>query len=184
MGQYLTIGIATKISISKERARAQASATSEEIKKALQDTFNQSGIYDVNENDGSVWLALKPEIAEQEWIRFLQDFYELRYQAADICRMVDMEDIKARKTLAGWVEYAKKKPYQAFQFDDMVYYNTPFPRGWTNSLRTNIEQIILSIDGKIIMECYDDLFSFFTCLIKQRFSKYKLASSLFVGISG
>lgn len=184
MGRYLTIGIATKILINKEQARAQASATSEEVKKALQDTFNQSGIYDVNENESCVWLALKPTIAEPEWLEFLQDFYKLRYQDEMRGNMADLEIIKTRKTLKEWLELAKEKPYPAFQLDKNVDHNIPFPRGWTNTLRTNIEQIILSIDGKIIMECYDDVFSFFTCLIKERLSKYQLTNSLLVEISG
>ena len=44
--------------------------------------------------------------------------------------------------------------------------------------------ILLSADGKIIMECWGALFSFFTRLIKERLSKYKLSDSLLVAISG
>lgn len=123
MGQYLTIGLVTKFSIIKQRAKQQASAT-------------------------------------------------------------PLEDIKSRKTLDEWMKLAEEKPYQAFQLDDYMIYYTDFPRGWTNSLDTNVEQIILSLDGKIIMECYDEIFHFFARLIKERLSKYRLANALLVYISG
>jgi hypothetical protein len=50
--------------------------------------------------------------------------------------------------------------------------------------KLNVEQIILSLDGKIIMECYDEIFHFFARLIKERLSKYRLANALLVYISG
>ena len=40
MGQYLTIGLVTRVSINKERARRKASATPEEVKDALQKAYN------------------------------------------------------------------------------------------------------------------------------------------------
>lgn len=43
-----------------------------------------------------------------------------------------------------------------------------------------MDLIILSLDGKIAMECYNDLFTFFTRLIRERFASYRLADSMFV----
>ena len=66
MGQYLTIGVATKISVNKERAKRQASASPEKIKEALELNYNKSGIYTVEETEDNVLLTLRPEIAEAE----------------------------------------------------------------------------------------------------------------------
>ena len=71
-----------------------------------------------------------------------------------------------------------------FQQDPYVIISTPCPGGWTDSLTTYVEQFLLSADGKIIMECWGNLFCFFTHLIKERLSKYQLADSLLVAISG
>ena len=98
--------------------------------------------------------------------------------------MADMKTIGSMKTLDEWLDLADEKPYQAFQLDGYVLDYTPFPRGWTNSLETSVNQIILSLDGKIWMECYNELFVFFTNLIKERLSKYQLSEGLMVNISG
>ena len=185
MGQYLTIGLVTKFSIIKQRAKQQASATPEEVKDALQKHCNKSEIYRLEESEGSVYLTLRPEIVEVELTDFLQDFYALRYPDEEQrSSMVCIEEIKSRTTFDEWIALAQKKPYQAFQLDNYVSYYTPFPRGWTNSLDTSVEQIILSLDGKIIMECYNNLFDFFTKLISDKLSKYRLAKGLLVYISG
>ena len=185
MGQFLTIGLVTSYIISKQRANQQASATTEAVKDVMQKHYNQSGIYNLEENEHCVYLELKPEVAEAEMIDFLNDFYALRYpdeKRRNI--MADMKVIGSMTTLDEWMKLAEKKEYQAFQFDDYVNYYTPFPGGWRDELDTSVEQIILSLDGKILMECYGNLFDFFTNLIKERLSKYKLADSLLVYISG
>ena len=184
MGQYLMIGIATRILISKERAKRQTSATPEEIEKALQEQYNQSGIYVVEHYKDAVCLELDPAIAEQEWTDFLEDFYKLRYSKDRLAQLVDMEDIRERKTLKEWIDFAEEKPYQAYQMDRYGWFTTRFPRGWTNSLETRMDMITLSMDGKILMECYSELFDFFNLLIREKLSKYRLSNSIMVYISG
>ena len=81
MGQYLTIGIATEIAISKDRARREAStATPEKIREALEANYNKSGIYTAEETEDYVYLSLRPEVAEAELLDLLQDFYAMRYR--------------------------------------------------------------------------------------------------------
>ena len=184
MGRFLTIGIATEFSVSKTRARRESSATDEEIRETLQSCHNQSGIYDLNEDDYRVWLSLNPDIAQKELVDFLQAFYELRYNDHQRQRMVYMPKIKERNTLREWLELAAEKPYQGFQLDEYADCYTPFPKGWKEVLSTDVEQIILSIDGKILMECYYDVFSFFTKILRERLSAFQLADSLMVSISG
>lgn len=183
MGQYLVIGIATSIYINKERAKRQASATPEKIEKALQEQYNQSGIYQVVDYDDCVCLELDPAIAEAEWVDFLEDFYKLRY-VHDEPPHIDMDEIRKRTSLEEWIDFAEKKPYEAYQMDRYGWVSTDYPGGWTNSLDTSADIIILSIDGKILMECYQSLFDFFTRLIRDKLSKYRLAESLMVCISG
>ena len=185
MGQYLTIGLLTSIAIDKERARKESSATPEEVRDVVQKVYNQSGIYDLVEDDDAVYLKLKPEVANAEMVDFLEDFYRLRYGEKDWSGKADMGKIKSRKTLEEWLELADGSCMEAFQLDRYVWVSTPFRREvWRYQLDTGATQIILSIDGKILMECYKDLFDFLTRMIRERLSKYRLADALLVSISG
>lgn len=184
MGRYLSIGIVTRISIDKELARKKADATTEEIRETLQKHYNKCDIYHLGENEQCVFLSLKPEIVEEDLAGLLQDFYEMRYPDEKTrVHYVDMDIVKESKTYDEWMELAADKQFQAFQFDEILYSSTPFPGGWTESLNTDIQQIILSLDGKIIMECYGEIFTFFTQLLKEKLSKYRLSDSLLVDIT-
>lgn len=183
MGQYLTIGLVTKIAVDKEQAKAKDSATPEEVKAAMQEAYNQSGIYIMEETEDEVRLLLSPEVAEAEIKDLLADFYRLRYGEYDKWQK-ELEEIKKRHSLDEWIELANGSHSTKFQLDHNVWMSTPFYRGWSYSLPTNASQIVLSSDGKILMECYGRLFMFFTRLIRERLSKYRLANALFVSISG
>lgn len=187
MGQYLTIGIATVISISKDRAKREAlSITPEKIRETLESYYNKSGIYTVEETGGSVSLRLRPEVAEADLLDLLRDFYAIRYTGnGKIKRIVElMDELRSHTKWDEWMEIANDKRYECFQHDQYVITSTPYQGGWTSSLTTHVEQIILSIDGKIIMECWGNLFEFFARLIKEKLSNYRLAESLMVNISG
>lgn len=185
MGQYLTIGLLTRIAVGKERAKKTASATPEEVRNVVQKVYNQSGIYDLVEDDDAVYLKLKPEVANAEMANFLEEFYQLRYGEKDWSRKADMDKIKSRQTLEEWLELADGSCMEAFQLDRYVWVSTPFCREIiTYRLDTSATQIILSLDGKILMECYEGLFDFFTRMIRERLSKYRLAEALLVSISG
>ena len=185
MGQYLTIGLVTKVSINKERARRKASATPEEVKDALQKAYNQGGIYALGENEDEVYLELKPEVANPEMTDFLEEFYQLRYGENDEGSKKAMDEIRTRQTLSEWLELANGHKLERFRSDSYVWVSTPFCREvWNYSLETRATQIMLSMDGKILMECFGPLFDFFTRMIRERLSKYQLANGLLVSISG
>lgn len=183
MGQYLTIGLMTMIAVDKQEAKARDAATSDEIRTAMQEAFNQNGIYTMDETENEVRLTLKPEVAEAEMTDMLEDFYQLRYYENNKWQE-QLEEIKKRHTLDEWLELADASCSSMFQLDRYVWISTPFYRGWSYSLPTNATQIVLSSDGKILMECYGRLFRFFTRLIREKLSKYRLANALFVSISG
>ncbi len=184
MGQYLTIGIATTISISKDRAKRQASATPEKIREALESCYNKTGLYTVEENEYSVYFKLRPDVAEPELLDMLRDFYAMRYAGNEERTTELMDELRSHTKWEEWMKIANDKRHYCFQQDVYVVTSTPYKGGWSNTLDTNVEQIILSIDGKIWMECWGDLFDFFARLIKEKLSKYRLAESLMVEISG
>ena len=181
MGQYLTIGIATHIVADKERAE-RLFGNVDDFKSAFEKEFNDSNIYQMKETDTTIVFDLKPDVAEPELLDFVRAFYELRYAKKRDYNDV-LEALSKENTLQGWLNIADEKRFECFQTDEYVRYPIESPSPFSN-LYINVEQIILSIDGKIVMECYNDLFAFFTRLLRTQFEKYRLTNSLLVYISG
>jgi len=152
----------------------------EAFKEALLKRFNVNGIYSIEEDDEEIRLTLKPDVAEAEWLPFLRAFYKLRFgdeeQEGIASRLSEYDNLEA------WINLAKGKPFESYQAATL--YNFPI-YGELKYDRTSVsvDYIILSLTGKIWMECYGKLFDFFSRLIQDRLSTFRLADGLIVDIS-
>lgn len=181
MGQYLFIGIATRISANVMKAKEQFKSI-ENFKKQFEQTFNRSGIYQMEEADGRIDLCLNPEVAEKEWLRFLDSFYQLRY-SSDYRQDEVIKELSKTSNLQEWLDLADEKRYECYQSDFLQYFPLENPDNPYSNLYVNMDLVLLSIDGKIIMEGYNELFAFFTRIIREKLADYRLADSLFVYIT-
>lgn len=181
MGQFLVIGIASRIVANKkeaEKAFKGIGAFKEEFEKS----FNASNIYRLQETDDVISLELIPEVAEKEWLNFIRDFYRLRYGKNEEEDMV-FEELSNVNNLEGWLGIAKHKSYQSYQKTILYDCYMDNPYGFYDYFNVKMEMVALSCDGKIWMECYGQLFGFFTRLIREKLSQYRLAESLYVDIT-
>ena len=179
MGQFLVIGIATRITADKLRVEKEFKDI-KYFKTLFEKKINSAGIYQLSETENTIELRLKSEIAEQEWPDFIQAFYSLRYQPHENDEII--EYLYQRKTLKEWISLGEEKLYQNYQLANLHYYIHDYHFNCNIPILMNM--MVLSLDGKIIMECYDELFAFFTRLIRERLSNYRLANSLCVDIIG
>lgn len=181
MGQYLTIGIATSFVTSKKETERVFKSVAD-YKTAFENEFNRNGIYQMTETDSIIMFELKPESVEHEWVDFIRDFYHLRYGDEGEYREV-LETLSTCNTLQKWLDIAENNRFECYQADGYLQYpieRPVFPR----NLYVDVQQVILSIDGKIVMECYNDLFAFFTKILREKLSRYRMADSLLVYITG
>ena len=179
MGQYLVIGIATRIAADKKEA-AWKFKSIEEFKIHFERRFNAKGIYQLKENESYSWYELRPEIAEKEWVDFIKDFYEIRYPEP-VEEDYILEILSQEKGFEEWIHLAKRREYQSYQMTCLSDHVEDQKND--RYLTVYMDFVTLSMDGKAWMECYNELFDFFTHLIRKKLSKYQLSESLFVEIT-
>lgn len=180
MGQYLFIGIATRISASIKRAKEEFKSIGN-FKKQFEQTFNRNGIYQMKESDGRIDLCLNPEVVEKEWHQFLDSFYKLRH-TRDCGQDEVLKKLSKTNSLQEWLDLADEKQYECYQSDFLQYFPMKNPY-WYRSFSVSMDLVLLSLDGKIFMEGYNDLFAFFTRIIREKLADYRLSDSLFVYIT-
>ena len=182
MGQYLVIGIATRIIASTRRQDFKISV--EDLRKSMEKKFNKIGVYDVTEGDDYVELELKPEVAEPDWEMMIKDFYEICYQGNKYYGL-DFDKVKDVSTLEGWLDLAENDGCPGYRMADQYFFGySDEINGWDRYISTRQKLVALSIDGKIIMECYNEVLGFFTRLIREKLGKYRLAEAVSVQICG
>ena len=181
MGQFLFIGLNTKITVSRKAYR-RPDLSREEIEKELGSYLFDSELYNQSVTEELFVYSLKKEVAEAEWLPFLKDFYAMRYvdgwekdYATEILKILGESN-----GFDEWIDIANQRQHQIYQSDRRNEY---LWLGKKESLYAPVfESVLLSMDGKIVMECYNSILRFFTECVRERLKQYKLAKALSVYI--
>lgn len=178
MGQYVYITIATRL-IAKKSGNfyfGSKEYSAEEIKERLEETFCMD-LYDVYENEEYVGFVLKNGILE----KYLYDFlYEQSYQLfcgdqirAELDLIKDMdEEIILNMLRNEELNYFHYMNFDVMKSDYLAY-----------DLEIYSEGINYLSDGKIMMECYSELFQYINKIIRKS-SHNPLKDTVYVMIVG
>jgi hypothetical protein len=180
MGQYLGIGIITEIGVKKKEVD-QAKLNVEQLQEKMKQQFHYvPEIYVVSGNDDYHYFKLKNEILHTQLIPLLETMYPLLY---DDSAYYD-EVIQKLQTLppSEWLQWANKKSTEAFQFDEYGMWD--YLRHNHLQIAVYYDSLLLSVEGKIVMEVFGRHFNFFKYAMMQTFSKFSLAGALRVYITG
>lgn len=184
MGQYLSIGLVTEISISVAKAQSKTITLKEVETQFLQ----QNGILLSNytlSNKDEYWVwQLKWEIIEKELIPFLTQFYAAYYSKSSYYKS-DCEKLlkKLSETPSNkWLEIAEKSNFRVFCKDD--YAESGYISVEGKSLPWHFDVISLAAEGKILMEEYGNMFNFCSKAIQHQFSSFLLGKALWMYITG
>ncbi len=186
MGQYLSVGIVTRLSVLKkemEKGKIEQAEVFEQLENTL---YFPIDIYDVTENDNAIILTLKNDVFMSELLSFLRKFYKIMYPDKEYTTERDEVIEKLRTSLpADWMDIAENKSFCFFQKDkygasDKLY----FEKDFKPSVRVHYDGISLSTEGKIFMEEYGRQFNFVKYCMKAAFKEFAIAGALRVYITG
>lgn len=185
MGQYLTIGIATEVSFNEKKA-IKVFGSKEAACEHVEKRFADKSLFDAETEDGWVCYSIKSDVFMRELSGFLQAIYSQMYvndsdymdEVAEVMnRIKECEDFDSVMQLAG------QKSYSCFQCAD--YWESDYEEtGCWERLEVQSAGIVLALQGKIIMECYQAMFEFFETMIRKGFSKFLLSKAIRVKIYG
>lgn len=184
MGQFLCIGLVTKMTVSKTKL-LQANTTAAELLEAIESKGYSRQIYDESADDSVITLDLKQEVLAAELLPFLEKFFPLLYNEDDSTDWPDACETLRSSDPATWNEIAKKQTYYCFQEDRYADYEwIRCKKSPNHRIPIHCDCIILSLEGKIAMEEYGCQFSFFKLCMREMLREFAIAAALRVYITG
>ena len=179
MGQYLSIGICNKIAVNRKKIESKG-FTLNDVEKELNKKFELS-LFVINEtgDDYFVW-DIKKDIFKQELYNFLSKIY-LEY---GVVREELLKKIKNSETGDDIYNLAEIESHENFHLDEYSEYDYIELGTFKNYQEINTTYISLFLVGKISMECYGQMFSFFTKTMRKVYSEFNLSGALNVYITG
>lgn len=185
MGQFLAIGLRISAAVRKQDVEKHLDGkTVDNILGQIEERYRLSGIYERNEEGEYYVYSLRKDILDREYVPFIEKFYALRYHGGDnLDSGAAVEELKSLPDTSARLALLEKKSFQTYQIGgDMDYF---YPDKYiSNKTRIYSHNAILSIDGKIIMECYDHLFDFFRRCIAAQMPEFELGKALTVWLEG
>jgi len=180
MGQFLAIGLVTKIGVKKveiEKANLNIDQVQEHMRH---DLHYVRDIYTASEEDGWYYFRLNEDIFHTKLLPFLKTLYPVLYS-----KPVYYENVlKTLATLSPseWLQWAQRKSEEAFQFDEYGMWDYLSINHVT--IRVYYDCILLSMEGKIVMETFGRQFTFVKYAMMQTFQQFRLAGALRMYITG
>lgn len=183
MGQFLCIGIYTQIRASRKDAECQYHGIEECRENIVKSKGLDESLYDFHEDDESIYYTLKSEVLEHDIDALTKRFFEMRYGMGDkYDSKAALEALEQCHSSQDVMTLVQRKRFQCFQ--EGFTYDYVTATRTIGGMLVSIKSIILCMDGKIIMECYGELFGFFTRLIQEKLSDIPLSKALHVYIDG
>jgi hypothetical protein len=180
MGQFLAIGLVTKIEVEKAKVQ-QAQMSVGQLQEKIQQKYGfNADLYELIENEEVYEFELKKEILFEQLLPFLKTIYPLLYDESTYYDSI-LEKLGSIPS-SQWMEFVQNESEEAFQFDK--YGKCDYLRENFVDLKIYYESLILSMEGKIVMETYGRQFRFFKQLMTQTFKEFSLANALRVYITG
>lgn len=178
MGTYLCTGICTKIQIEKKHIESKK-VTMEEIVKELQTEIDIELFDNVEDEEGIICWSIKKKYIENGLIDFLRSQYEIYDKGNDYSKYY--REIEKAKTYENILKLAKKPLGPYFQHLQRPS-DLSIDKGW-KYIDIYYDIIVFFLDGKIIMECYGDIFHYFEYMIRLQKDKYPIAGAVKIVIS-
>ena len=175
MGTFLLCGIAKTIIVKKERY------TREEILEKIKKTIDLNIYNNPLENEKYLLLEMKREFMEKYAIKFIEEQLEIALENTSEEDKSLIKELKDKK-YDELMEFAEEKQYQNFQLIEGNIYSNDISY-IANKLTIFADIIVYMIDGKILMECYADMFRYLRNLILKN-SNNPIKTSAVISIIG
>jgi hypothetical protein len=171
MGQFIKFGLCTKI-VCSEKEKSKIEKYYKSFDNFIADFEKQSQIntkiFNLSEEDNGYILTIKEELLESgRLIPFLKDFFGDIYDEKLLKIYCDdiYTDIETKNSADDLIKFAEEKPHQNFQ---LSYSRSSVIAPFSERIYMEYEYIVLFLNGKADMECYNELFSYMEKLLRLR----------------
>lgn len=183
MGTYLINGIVHDIFIEKKQIKTKRLAIDKVIDQLGKEV--NINLYNFNtDRDNYLW-RVKPEIFDSKLVAFLDDQFRMYCDEKDLHMQETIKELGNIKTSNEIIELAKSKQLVHFQWVDSIieHMKVPQENGFDTDVSVNYCLISYFLDGKIIMECYENILKYFERNVRLQRKKYPIVDCIKVMIT-
>lgn len=186
MGTYLVTGIVKDIAIPKKYMRP-TTLSIDNITDSLRDELNLDHYSFKEDEDGYYW-GIKPEIlVTGNIVEFLDAQFQMYQPHKSLNGYMEqvLAELGKAKTGQEIIDVACEQELKNFKYFDyfIEYISVKLNEHFDGDVRVHYGVMAYFIDGKIIMECYGRILSYFEHLLRLQRNKFPIVDCVKVMIS-
>ena len=180
MGTYLATGIVQCITIDKRYQDITPGKIIEQLRNELDiDCYNYS------EDVSGYYWRIKPEVLEDGLVEFLDTQFKMYKNIQDKSMETALEELDKAKNGDEIIALASSKTLIRFRLLEPIihYIKVIRDNGFDDDITVYYSLISYFLDGKIIMECYNNILKYFEHNIRLQNEKHPLVNCVKVMIT-
>lgn len=183
MGTFLVTGIVQEIIVYKKETVANGGVLLEDLIKNLRFDINIEH-YHMTEDEDRYYWKIKHELLEGNFVEFLDAQFKL-YDAQPQIAQHTLDSVANAKTAGDRLDLAATKSFENFQLigDLTKYIRMRTAMSFEQTITTRYNLIAFFMDGKISMECYNNILKYFEKNIRSQRVIYPVADCVKVMIT-
>jgi hypothetical protein len=182
MGTYLFNGIVRNITTRKSEVKQKHIAIAT-VTEALRKELNID-YYNHTEDSNYHYWNIKPEMLTNNLTAFLDAQFQMYRDKKDKEMQEVINKITSMKTAEEIIALADAKIFSYFQsIDASTHIKVMRDNGFSELILVQYSLISYFMDGKIIMECYKDIFKYFETNIRSQRDKYPIVDCIKIMIN-
>lgn len=179
MGQYINIGLATTIYVTKENLWGE-DHTIKEVSETLSENLNLD-LYTVEETKKSIIFSIKEDVFADNIIDFLKTEYKYLGCEEDAEEIFNAINEIPKKELLKKIE-DRDILFENFQFTERGYDSNDISY-LSKDLQIYADIVSYELEGKVFLECYSELFKYLKKRITESMTN-PLKDALVISIFG
>ena len=184
MGTYLATGIVRSMSIAKRSMNNNFDLRLDNVLVQLRKEVNLD-YYSFSEDDEGYYWKINPSILEGNLVEFLEEQFLMYEDTKDPYLQEAIDKIKEAKTGEQIIQLAEDRSLSRFQLVDNLdaHMRVVSDKGFNTYVLVYYKLIAFFLDGKILMECWNNILRYFGRNIRLQREKYPIADCVKVMIT-
>ena len=183
MGTFLVTGIVQEIIVNKKETVANGGVLLEDLIKNLKFDINIEH-YHMTEDEDRYYWKIKHALLEGNFVEFLDTQFKL-YDAQSKIDQHTLDSVANAKTARDRLDLAATRSFENFQLISNLkkYIRMRTEKSFEQTITIRYNLIAFFIDGKILMECYNNILNYFEKNIRSQRTIYPVADCVKVMIT-
>lgn len=176
MGQYIHVGLCTRMTVSPAAlSRSSPAITIDEVERGLSAHPVDLSLFVRSEDEAQIQWVLRDEVLDAGLVPFLKDQFLMMPRGQSPERSALLDRLGSQRGLDATLRFIEDEG--GYILHRLRTTEVVTAGKWRSFVKVEFEQISYLMEGKALLECYDDLFHYLGRVLALQSAQHPIAGA-------